>query len=736
MSEQPSCACDLFVHPAVIDNLPGLPSLVYRLGDFTSFRRALLLARPGEKELAAWRPGGRGDLALQLVEWWAVIADILTFYNELAVQEAFLRTAALPRSVTNLVRLLGYRPRPGIGSVGTVAALVSGRKPVTVPKGFQIQSKPGPGKEPQIFEVDADTVAGLPDEVDVDPAPDPKLFVLDGVNGGGHSSLLLAGNVTSVKAGDRLLLRRRVWTGAASQALLVTVQETKKETSPRGAKNTRVVFAQNHGLGSELAADWLLLRNTQSAALFSTANEPIETLSTRDSALDTVVSERVAFSAAAAQVTSTVSESVAFELGLGGVLGSLSDNVFGDFFDIGDVATPNVPPVINTIIGQAVHLEAVRTPIDPGDALLLELGSDARIAFVKAHGRQVWYQNAAASSPATPPGGENVVPIPVLHSVIRINTLFSSADRTTWNSRSDEVKAGYAWVEVGTIIGKPSTLFSANAATATLLAAEADAARLAGQANVMIADADGVGTRARVTTATAAQVALESIETLAQPLTAPLELLANLIGVSRGKTVAAEVLGSGDAAQSGQEFVLKKSPLTYLQSGDGYRSTLRVFVDGVEWTEAPSFYGQAAEGKVFVTKEDADNKTHVLFGDGLSGARLPSGTNNVVASYRYGSRACAASATPSPPSAAPIPTRRRRSAPTRRARCSPSGGPSPPTTMKSSPPALRAWRGRAPRGPSTPPSSGPWSRSTSATTRGRPTPPARPSLSPTIPTSG
>ena len=49
---------------------------------------------------------------------------------------------------------------------------------------------------------------------------------------------------------------------------------------------------------------------------------------------------------------------------------------------------------------------------------------------------------------------------------------------------------------------------------------------------------------------------------------------------------------SGDAATPNQEFTLKKSPLTYLQSGGGYASTLQVWVDGVEWTEAQSFYGQ------------------------------------------------------------------------------------------------------------------------------------------------
>jgi predicted phage baseplate assembly protein len=42
---------------------------------------------------------------------------------------------------------------------------------------------------------------------------------------------------------------------------------------------------------------------------------------------------------------------------------------------------------------------------------------------------------------------------------------------------------------------------------------------------------------------------------------------------------------------------------------------------------------------VFVTREDENGKTHVMFGDGVSGARLPTGVNNVVATYRVGAGA-------------------------------------------------------------------------------------------------
>jgi predicted phage baseplate assembly protein len=53
----------------------------------------------------------------------------------------------------------------------------------------------------------------------------------------------------------------------------------------------------------------------------------------------------------------------------------------------------------------------------------------------------------------------------------------------------------------------------------------------------------------------------------------------------------------------------------------------------------PFFYGQAPDATVFVSRQDNQNKTHVMFGDGINGARLPTGVNNVVATYRIGSGA-------------------------------------------------------------------------------------------------
>jgi len=122
-------------------------------------------------------------------------------------------------------------------------------------------------------------------------------------------------------------------------------------------------------------------------------------------------------------------------------------------------------------------------------------------------------------------------------------------------------------------------------------------------------------------------------------LVPPIDVLFNLLAISRGKTVPNEVLGSGNAAVAGQDFTLSQSPVTYQQdpvskSGDKISSTVRVWVNHVEWREVRSFYDQKSTAQIFVLREDEAGKTHVQFGDGVNGARLPTGVNNVVATYR------------------------------------------------------------------------------------------------------
>jgi len=129
---------------------------------------------------------------------------------------------------------------------------------------------------------------------------------------------------------------------------------------------------------------------------------------------------------------------------------------------------------------------------------------------------------------------------------------------------------------------------------------------------------------------------------LAQPLAhaferASVRVRANVAEATHGESVR-EVLGSGDASAAFQRFRLSHAPLTYVQDASaprGARSTLRIFVNDIEWHEVPSLYAQGPHARVFATRRDDDGRTTILFGDGkTTGARLPTGSNNVRALYR------------------------------------------------------------------------------------------------------
>jgi len=112
----------------------------------------------------------------------------------------------------------------------------------------------------------------------------------------------------------------------------------------------------------------------------------------------------------------------------------------------------------------------------------------------------------------------------------------------------------------------------------------------------------------------------------------------NVARATQGETILNETLGSGDASVPYQRFTLRQGPLTYVSAdtSDAIASTLRVYVDELEWKEVPTFQDQGPRDHVFVTRIEDDGTTTVQFGDGRQGARLPTGENNVLATYRKG----------------------------------------------------------------------------------------------------
>ncbi len=133
-----------------------------------------------------------------------------------------------------------------------------------------------------------------------------------------------------------------------------------------------------------------------------------------------------------------------------------------------------------------------------------------------------------------------------------------------------------------------------------------------------------------------------TILSLKDPMESPYDpatflVFANVVRATHGETKQ-EVLGSGDGSRSNQRFELSKPYLTYVSAptSSGTSSTLEVRVNGVLWKESPSLYGMDERSQNYVARIDDNALATIIFGDGKSGARLPTGDENITATYRNG----------------------------------------------------------------------------------------------------
>src|SRR5216683_4934909 len=100
-------------------NLPGLSAITYRTGTWATFRESMLARLSGSDypALAYLKTRDTDDFSIALLDASSVVLDILTFYQERLANESYLRTATQLRSLTELARLIGYQPAPGVGSL-------------------------------------------------------------------------------------------------------------------------------------------------------------------------------------------------------------------------------------------------------------------------------------------------------------------------------------------------------------------------------------------------------------------------------------------------------------------------------------------------------------------------------------------------------------------------------------------------------------------------------------------
>jgi predicted phage baseplate assembly protein len=113
----------------------------------------------------------------------------------------------------------------------------------------------------------------------------------------------------------------------------------------------------------------------------------------------------------------------------------------------------------------------------------------------------------------------------------------------------------------------------------------------------------------------------------------------NVADATQGKAEKQAIVGSGDGRQDFQTFKIPKAPLTYFAiAGNTPPETpeLLVYVDDILWKRVPSLFAHGPKEMIYIVREDADGTSWIQFGDGDTGARLPSGVNNVVVQWRTG----------------------------------------------------------------------------------------------------
>ncbi|MBS1144041.1 MAG: putative baseplate assembly protein [Proteobacteria bacterium] len=207
MSNADNCGCCSGVTPLTpVDEIqaPGQQALALRVGTHGRFRQSMLADLADESSLEGLTTRAPDDPAIALLDSWAAVLDVLSFYQERIGNENYLRTATERRSVLELARAIGYELRPGVAAstwlAFTLETAPGAPLETRIDIGTRAQSIPGQDETAQTFETleAIDAKAGwnaLP--VLADEAVMPRM---------GLHTIYLAGTATRLQVGDALLI--------------------------------------------------------------------------------------------------------------------------------------------------------------------------------------------------------------------------------------------------------------------------------------------------------------------------------------------------------------------------------------------------------------------------------------------------------------------------------------------------------------------------------------------------
>ncbi|MGW1784526.1 hypothetical protein ACWCQQ_36230 [Streptomyces sp. NPDC002143] len=516
--------------------------------------------------------------AIALLDAWAVVADIVAFYTRRVAQEGFLSTATERESVRELTRALGHELRPGVAARSDLAFTVEeapgAPETVTVAQGTAVQSVPSPGQTPQIFETGADL------ECRAAWNSVPAIATVPQPLGARPARIWVEAAASAVQAGDTLLTVAGSGADGPSSAWACVVV-TDVAAQPPGHPGW-TLLSVSAASGTDLPSDTLLLVKGARVHRFA---------------------QRAALSG--------------WNMPQGGP--GAAD---------GPAAPPPRPDEKPVLELDGDHLRIL-----PGSWLVVECARPAdghARAAPEGGGERRLYRALSASPSARAHSGFGT-----RTTVVRTDGAGQEFDpRSTLvhcqsvelpTSRMPRTKpvAGRRLQVAVTTPGLPPGR--------TVVVQGWDVgkgAAAAERAEVVDCTVDPTGAFMTVTLD-------RELKGAYAPQT--LVLRGNAVTATHGETVN-QVLGSGNGEQRFTALPIWRGPLTYVRTAApaGARSTLDIRVNGELWTEVPTLREAGPNDRAYVVRNTEDGTATAVFGDGVRGARLPTGTENVTASYRVG----------------------------------------------------------------------------------------------------
>lgn len=223
--------------PQQISNPPVLTALSYRVGVYEQFKQSML-ARIGDANLPALsqlKTYNVDDFTLALIDAWAMVADVISFYQERTANESYLKTATERGSLLNLARMVGYSLQPGVAAntylAFTLEDAPGSPEQTMIDIGTQVQSLPGPGEEPQTFET-TEPILARPTWNAIQPVSTQPQQVFKS-----SSSVVLQGVGNNLRPGDTLLI-----VGQQDTKTVHLLHRVKKVVVDNAAQQTTVLF--------------------------------------------------------------------------------------------------------------------------------------------------------------------------------------------------------------------------------------------------------------------------------------------------------------------------------------------------------------------------------------------------------------------------------------------------------------------------------------------------------------